>query len=611
MKRLLKKMSAFLLTGAMVTGMCFTSLATSTKAGGSTEKVVTSGATANIQVGVSSPEDEAANGGDTLLAYRVVDIEYDEDTNNLTYSFTDIFKAFLGDSLGSGWSGLDEEGYGSLSEDELKPLLGNFAAYVKGLDSPPAADYTKVANADGVAFFEGVAMGQYIILGDGNSKGARIYQTVTAEVVPEIKNGVYVIYSDYVVSMKTSTPSVEKDITEGTVIDESITTGNQGTGDKHEAHQQTSNIGKEITYTLKVSVPAYPEGATNKTFYVGDTLSKGLDYVADSIAVKGIAGTESSDLTADAYTFSALKESEGGTTALYIDFDFDKIAAYDSLEIVYKAKLNSDAVIGTIAGNPNNVDLIYSNSPFDGKTWEPDDGDRPGDKPGYGKDEDMEIVYTYALVIDKFEEKHEDEKLSGAEFEIYPNAELSGDPIATITTDANGAAMYAGLEKGTYYLKETVAPTGYNLMTDAIEIVIDGSKIPYYAESEKSVTHYTYTTTAGAEQAKINGDYVWMNKDGEVRTTAENTAPEGYSAAYVASEETTVEHVILIDRKGLTGEGAANGFYKAGVANHKAGGQLPSTGGIGTAIFTAVGLLLMIGTAVVMITRRRMSVKKK
>jgi LPXTG-motif cell wall-anchored protein len=40
---------------------------------------------------------------------------------------------------------------------------------------------------------------------------------------------------------------------------------------------------------------------------------------------------------------------------------------------------------------------------------------------------------------------------------------------------------------------------------------------------------------------------------------------------------------------------------------NKPGVVLPSTGGIGTTIFYVVGILLLVGSAVVLVTRKRMS----
>ena len=102
-----------------------------------------------------------------------------------------------------------------------------------------------------------------------------------------------------------------------------------------------------------------------------------------------------------------------------------------------------------------------------------------------------------------------------------------------VTTDANGSASFEGLKAGTYYLVETLAPSGYNLLTEPIEVII-------------------------------------------APTTAEGSAEAVY--ADVTSE----------------------------VAN-STGSLLPSTGGIGTTIFYVLGGVLVLGAAILLITKKRMS----
>ena len=652
MKKLLKKMSAMLLTGVLVAGMSFTSLATSTPAT-EAKKVIGTAAenTAIVNVGVSAADEGKGNAGDTLLAYKVVEITYTAASLNPQYAFSDTFRKFQASELGSEWASLTTEGYGALGSDseELKTLLGNFAAFVRaaGNEVRDEAASSAVTGNDGIAKFT-LPMGQYIIVGDGNSSDAKIYQAVTAEVKPEaeVQDGktVYVLYEQYNVAMKTSKPSVSKDIIKGTVTDTTLD-NNKGEGDKHNKHQQTSDIGKTITYNLKVNVPTYPEGATNKTFYVGDTLSKGLDLLENNGALivtgystetdengtllsGGEAFADAVDYVADSKAIVDTENVKTGT-ALYVDFNFDNIAKYHHVVITYQAKLNADAVLGKTDGNPNDVDLVYSNSPFENTTWEPgkpgepEDPDNPRPTPGngYGQDEDKEIVYTYALVIDKFEEKAEGEKLEGAVFEIYRKHDgtgysepvMDGENIVTLTTDKNGAALYKGLEAGTYYLKETIAPEDFNLLDGPVVITIDGNSTPYYTETKETVTHYTYTskqseanTEYGKEQAKLSGELVWIGEDGEVTTDLTGKDESKFSPAYV-KEMSTETHTVTEINKDATGDGA-NGYYKAGVAN-STGAHLPSTGGMGTTLFTIIGLVLMLGAAIALITRRRMASK--
>ena len=63
---------------------------------------------------------------------------------------------------------------------------------------------------------------------------------------------------------------------------------------------------------------------------------------------------------------------------------------------------------------------------------------------------------------------------------------------------------------------------------------------------------------------------------------------------------------------GISGTDADNGteYVSGGVqVINSTGTILPSTGGIGTTIFYVVGVVLMLGAGVLLITKRRMSAK--
>lgn len=59
--------------------------------------------------------------------------------------------------------------------------------------------------------------------------------------------------------------------------------------------------------------------------------------------------------------------------------------------------------------------------------------------------------------------------------EFYSNADLTGDKVTSVTTGNDGKAAVYGLTYGTYYLMETEAPVGYNLMMECKELTIDAT----------------------------------------------------------------------------------------------------------------------------------------
>ena len=119
----------------------------------------------------------------------------------------------------------------------------------------------------------------------------------------------------------------------------------------------------------------------------------------------------------------------------------------------------------------------------------------------------------------------------------------------TVITDENGQIKLEGLKPGTYTIKETKAPSGYNL--------------------DKN----TYTI-------KINWTYDATTKTGTF--AKDSTSSEG-----VEWDGTNAKATITID--------------------NKSGTTLPSTGGIGTTIFYVVGSILVVAAGVLLITKKRMS----
>lgn len=533
--------------------------------------LATSSSTANINVTTGNP-------GDTLDAFKVVNVTLDDNTNNLSYDFTNKFQTFL-DSQSSSITVEDYVGYKDAIPDsegydgttELKTLLAQFKAYV--LQNSIDGDATQTAvGPDGRATFANVSMGHYIIIGTGSAAGAVVYSPVTANVVPtaEPTDGKYYLKDTFTVDMKNEdAPTADKEV-EG----------------------DTANIGGELTYTLKATVPTYPTDATNKTFFMRDTLSNGLtlNSTADQIVVKadGVDLTQGSD-----YTITIDGQ------VLYIDFVYESIRGNSEVTAEYVAVINDNAIIAG-DGNENTFDLVYSNSPYEGNTYDPNDPDRPEPKdPGYGTQTDTEKVYTYQLIINKYSDGDDTDKLVGATFEIYDNMDVTGQPIGTITTGSNGFASFAGLAAGDYWLKETVAPAGYNLLEAPVKVAIsnDNSGTAVTTTTVKEYTTIQDDAMVKTQAINENGEklYLAAGTTGTPTTTAAGNVP-----AYLLNMTTTVNEEVVDGTPG-----SINGV-KLDVPN-KSGFTLPSTGGMGTQIFTIVGITLMLGTAVVLVTKKRMS----
>ncbi|MBQ3194544.1 MAG: SpaH/EbpB family LPXTG-anchored major pilin [Oscillospiraceae bacterium] len=247
---------------------------------------------------------------------------------------------------------------------------------------------------------------------------------------------------------------------------------------------------------------------------------------------------------------------------------YPNILPTQKIIVKYSARVTRDALIAEPM--TNTVKVEFSNNP---------NGEGKGETP-----EDVAHAFTFQINVDKYDADNKDTKLEGAEFVLYyertendqivkyyakvvteemiaAGEEINGTIVdendlgivygwtsnkteaSILDTNANGYLGVKGLDGGIYYLEETKAPVGYNLMETPVQIVI----IPTYTE---------------------NGN--------------EASVTVSYEVDSIAQPSNTV-----------------------GVRN-SSGSTLPSTGGIGTTLFYIFGGLMVAGASVLLITKKRM-----
>ena len=275
--------------------------------------------------------------------------------------------------------------------------------------------------------------------------------------------------------------------------------------------------------------------------------------------------------------YTIAKDNDGGK-GFKIAFVTSTMEAYAGKKIVvtYNAKL-LDSAVTTTAGNPNTAKLEYSNKILP----DTDDGSNPN-KPGEpGKDaiKDTATVYTFKLKINKKANSAGGKNLAGVKFDLYKEvAEGTTGAASTedvkaagldtnktwmkiaadLTTDENGTVEKSGLANGTYYLVETKTAKDYNLLKAPVEVTLN----------------IVYTTTTKVEYV-IDDNGVKTLVKHEIKTTE---FKEGTATSTGTHTET------IINKKGF---------------------DLPTTGGMGTVLFSIAGFALMAGAAFVLLKGRR------
>ncbi len=407
------------------------------------------------------------------------------------------------------------------------------------------------------------------------------------------------LYGTNAVAKKT-TPDVEKEVTGGTA--------DETKQDEEGNPIQTASVGDVLTYTVTPTMPQYPVNALNKTFYIADRMTAGLTFIADSIqiaidgeVITGVANEEGIyTFTNNAGTVIARAKSESldGMNGFNLSFDYEKLqdstsGAVATPVVTYKAVVNENAVVGQ-EGNNNDVDMFYAKDPSTGSTWD-NLNETPEGADGVEKKEDKKIVYTYQVSFKKVQEDGQT-PLAGAIFGIYDEA---GKLVDQVTTNDEGYAVSTNVSAVTYTIKELVAPTGYTLNTNTYKVTAEWTSATY--EVTETVTDRTYTTEAPSKDAVQVG---WIADS--VFYVNESDAPEGAKPAYLESTNTTT----VTDGGTVVNDKAGAGTVLLGenIPNTKLT-SLPSTGGIGTTIFTIGGCLIMIAAAGLFFASRRKSAK--
>ena len=343
------------------------------------------------------------------------------------------------------------------------------------------------------------------------------------------------------------------------------------------------NIGDRVPFKLIGSIPDMDAYDTYQYIF-HDTISAGLRLDIDSFDVY-VAQEKNQDPVAlgwkeiDPANYELTQTEDGFTLKIdnLKEFPYVDEEGRNYILVFYDAVLNENAEIG-LPGNENSAYLEFSNNP---------NGD------GLGRTaEDTVIVFTYELdgtkVDGKTQAALQNAKfvlLNGAKSEaamvvdgkvkgwVKVDTEAAADDVqmpetygewverygqqnVILTSAADGTFKIAGLDDGTYYLREIQAPNGYNLLEEDVKLVIT------------------------AETSNVQN---WAGEPDQALTALNISVNDGVAQDGVL--DTGIVNVTVRNNQGAT---------------------LPETGGMGTTLFYIIGGLLVVGAGILLVVRIRM-----
>ena len=268
------------------------------------------------------------------------------------------------------------------------------------------------------------------------------------------------------------------------------------------------------------------------------------DTMSAGLTYTGVTGITLNGTTVDASNYTVV--TEGLTDGCTFEVRFTQ-AFCDTLKANDQIVISYTATLNENAviageGNPNTSTLSYGNSGDESHT--PSGTTPPSET----------VTYTWDVDVFKYTKDGETEKaLADAKFTLSKNADGS-NPIALVSKGNN---VYR------------VAKTGE---TDTVTEITTDATGKFTIKGLDADTYYLTETAAPAGYNKLAGPVtIVIGENGVVNGTTE--APQG------------VDEVKVLNQSGA---------------------ELPSTGGIGTTIFYVLGGVLVVGAAVLLVTKKRM-----
>ena len=481
-KNNLKKIISFLLVISMILTMSITVFADQN--GDSSETPTpTTGITGIYGEDTGSITINKITESGTYKVYRLLDLQ-SFDTGKKTYSYTvnndwagffateealEYVTISANNTTNDGDNG---EGTENGSGENNNVIADNGLRYVswkEGVADSAAEDFAKLAlayaKANGIAPIQSSETeGKFVITTDSQTG-------ITSGKFSDLELGYYLVDStvgalcgltttnlNASINAKNIAPTMEKQVQEDATNQWGIT--------------NSADIGQTVYFRVTINVH---DGAEN--YILHDKMAEGLTFQGVTRIEHVIPTTNTTTEVPETYytvatgsnvTEKATDETTPCTFEVKFNQEFcDHVQTTDKIIVYYQAMLNRNAEIAGV-GNHNEAWLEFGE--------------------GNNTTSDSTDTFTYGFDIVKTDSQNT--LLNGAKFRIY-DAPTGGNEVKVVLTDSgmayrrartdeegieievvNGQARLVGFDNGIYYLEETVAPSGFNKLSNRQKITI-------------------------------------------------------------------------------------------------------------------------------------------